>query len=383
MTNDDLIRLVINGVVISWTAVAALNILAASVYDAGQYRVKRLLRQWPDDKRLQARPLISIIVPFQNDQSVILPCLESILKNNYPKYEVILTNASSQDATADKVREFIAAKSKKTLSLIDNGDIQNLQGAVQLAAQAAGGDLIMVLSPRCRLEDSALLSAVLRLNLTAADSVGLNVKVRPENKLLGLYEQYEYMVRYQARKINSLLHQSRGFENAVIYQRQALSTVQGNKIRYHYAADAVAYRQPSASFAEAVRRQKRRPAEAGGIWQIGARVYLSAMRILAPFLFIFFIYEAVFFRQTFLFGLAWISLIIFLSLSALADERATLKSKLALIVLSPMMYGPFFLTSLISPVTAIRNLVYSLYKRFASKLRLPRFFSGTKKEKIA
>jgi biofilm PGA synthesis N-glycosyltransferase PgaC len=199
MTNDDLIRLVINGVVISWTAVAALNILAASVYDAGQYRVKRLLRQWPDDKRLQARPLISIIVPFQNDQSVILPCLESILKNNYPKYEVILTNASSQDATADKVREFIAAKSKKTLSLIDNGDIQNLQGAVQLAAQAAGGDLIMVLSPRCRLEDSALLSAVLRLNLTAADSVGLNVKVRPENKLLGLYEQYEYMVRYQAR----------------------------------------------------------------------------------------------------------------------------------------------------------------------------------------
>jgi glycosyltransferase involved in cell wall biosynthesis len=380
MTNDELIRLVVNGVVISGTAIAALNVMAASVYDARQYKFKKFIKQHPNARQLRPRPLISIIIPFENDRPTITDSLTSIVENRYRKFEVVLVNAGSSDGTVEATRQFIAGRSKKQFRLLAE-PAENYSAAISTAAQSAGGEAVMVIDGRTRLQESALINAVLAMNLAQVDSIGLNVKVSPENRLIGLFEQYEYLAQFQARKLSSLAHQRRGFEKGVIYLRKTQGSIY-DRPRYRYASGALLLSLPSRSYGQAMRRQRQRP-ETAGPFNAAARVYLSAIRVVAPFLFIFFIYQAFYLRQVFLFGLAWISLIVFLSLTVLADEYASKRSKLGLIALTPMMYAPIFLASLLAPVLAFKNLVYGFAHGLKARLHLPRFFSGHKEEKIA
>ncbi|MGB6066784.1 MAG: glycosyltransferase family 2 protein [Desulfomonilaceae bacterium] len=49
-------------------------------------------------------PLISVIVPAHNEQSTIRECLESVLNQNYPQFELILVDDRSDDLTASIAR---------------------------------------------------------------------------------------------------------------------------------------------------------------------------------------------------------------------------------------------------------------------------------------
>jgi chlorobactene glucosyltransferase len=44
-------------------------------------------------------PLVSILIPARNEENNIRPCLESLLKQDYPNFEIIVLDDSSTDAT--------------------------------------------------------------------------------------------------------------------------------------------------------------------------------------------------------------------------------------------------------------------------------------------
>ena len=50
------------------------------------------------------KTLISIIVPVYNTEKYIERCLDSIMKQDYPNFEVILVNDGSTDEKARKQR---------------------------------------------------------------------------------------------------------------------------------------------------------------------------------------------------------------------------------------------------------------------------------------
>ena len=50
-------------------------------------------------------PFVSVLVPARNEESNIVRCLESLLAQNYPNFEIIVANDRSTDKTEQIVRE--------------------------------------------------------------------------------------------------------------------------------------------------------------------------------------------------------------------------------------------------------------------------------------
>jgi chlorobactene glucosyltransferase len=65
-------------------------------------------------------PLISVIVPAHNEESGIRECLESVLKQDYPNFELILVDDRSQDATLTISTEIIAGRPNARIINVDS-----------------------------------------------------------------------------------------------------------------------------------------------------------------------------------------------------------------------------------------------------------------------
>jgi hypothetical protein len=290
------------------------------------------------------------------------------------------------DDTKRLVRSFIREHPGKDIRLIAKRKTAGFSKAIYSGANHASGELLMVLPASSKLDRNALMLAVRQFALLPnVGSVGLNVSVEPNYTILGLYERLEYLVRYQARKLNSLVSAQRAFEHGVIYKRQALARVQGQKalkdrfkVKFSYASEAFINIRPS-SYKSIFDRQKRRSDQVKHGPSRVLQLYLVTMQVLAPFLFIYFIFEALYFKQVFLIGLTWAALTLFLILTIVASESYSRFQKLRLVFLSPAMYGPFFLATFIRPLIGIRNIVVLLSSLI---LKGPRILFSTLKRSV-
>ncbi len=68
------------------------------------------IRRYPEPVFQENPPLISIIVPAYNEEKVITHCIESILKSDYPRLEIILVDDGSKDQTYSIMKEFELAQ---------------------------------------------------------------------------------------------------------------------------------------------------------------------------------------------------------------------------------------------------------------------------------
>lgn len=58
------------------------------------------------DKNQSVQPLVSIIIPTKNSSKTLLPTLESIMKQTYKKYEIIVVDNYSTDGTVELARRY-------------------------------------------------------------------------------------------------------------------------------------------------------------------------------------------------------------------------------------------------------------------------------------
>jgi chlorobactene glucosyltransferase len=58
------------------------------------------------NQQLYTIPKVSIILPAKNEQKNLEKCIESLLNQDYPNYELILINDASEDKTLDIMKEF-------------------------------------------------------------------------------------------------------------------------------------------------------------------------------------------------------------------------------------------------------------------------------------
>lgn len=90
-------------------------------------------------------PLISVLVPARNEEANIATCLESLRKQDYPNYEILVLDDNSSDSTAAIV-ESIAAEDSRVKLLhgepLPEGWAGKPFACHQLAAQAKGSWLL-------------------------------------------------------------------------------------------------------------------------------------------------------------------------------------------------------------------------------------------------
>lgn len=101
----------------------------------------------PNKQPLQSAPLLSIIIPARNEEAVIQRCLEGVLAQDYPNYEVIVVDDNSSDATGAIVEHVALQHANLRLvrgSPLPEGWVGKCH-ACQQGARAAKGEWLLFL----------------------------------------------------------------------------------------------------------------------------------------------------------------------------------------------------------------------------------------------
>jgi chlorobactene glucosyltransferase len=93
----------------------------------------------------QDEPLISVLIPARDEEANIKTCLESLQKQDYPNFEILVLDDNSSDGTADIVRRIAATDDRIQLlegKLLPKGWAGKSYACYQLAKKAKGSWLL-------------------------------------------------------------------------------------------------------------------------------------------------------------------------------------------------------------------------------------------------
>jgi len=123
---------------------------------------------------------VSIIIPCRNEEKHIGKCLETILKQNYPKerMEVLVVDGMSEDKTRKIVKRFQIRNPKFQLRLLDNPK-RFTNFAWNLGIKESKGEILILVGAHSFYKEDYVLKCVKYLNEYDADNVGGTIITLP------------------------------------------------------------------------------------------------------------------------------------------------------------------------------------------------------------
>lgn len=94
---------------------------------------------------MEKRPLVSIISPTYNHEKYLADCIESVLSQSYPDWEMIILNDGSTDRTAEIAATYRDADSRIRLVNQENVGIFRLSETYNKGVAMAKGDYLAIL----------------------------------------------------------------------------------------------------------------------------------------------------------------------------------------------------------------------------------------------
>ena len=137
-----------------------------------------LVRLEPVTQKLEATPMVSVCVPARDEERGIQACLESLLKQDYPKFEVIVVNDHSTDRTGELIRE-LAEKNSHLIAMEGEELPKGWLGkpfALYQAFQKAKGEVLLFTDADPVFEPNALGTAVFTMQERKLDALTLMPK---------------------------------------------------------------------------------------------------------------------------------------------------------------------------------------------------------------
>lgn len=135
-----------------------------------------LVRLEPFTDKLDDPPVVSVCVPARDEERGIRACLESLLKQDYPEFEVIVVNDHSTDRTGELIREL---KDSRLIAL-DGEDLpEGWLGkpfALHQAFQKARGEILLFTDADPVFGPNALCTAVFTMQERKLDALTLMPK---------------------------------------------------------------------------------------------------------------------------------------------------------------------------------------------------------------
>jgi cellulose synthase/poly-beta-1,6-N-acetylglucosamine synthase-like glycosyltransferase len=139
-------------------------------------------------------PLISIIVPCFNEETVITNSLKSLVQIDYPSYEIIVIDDGSTDRTSEFVQKYIDQNESEPIQLItkeNGGKAESLNFGIA----KAHGEFLLFVDADSQIDKNSLKEGIIyHLNDSSIAAVAGAVKVRNTNSLITMYQELEYGV---------------------------------------------------------------------------------------------------------------------------------------------------------------------------------------------
>ncbi len=175
-----------------------------------------------------ALPPVSIIVPAYNEAAVIGQAIESLLRLDYPSFEVLVVDDGSTDGTAEVAREWEGERGGVEIRVLrkrNGGKATALNAGIAQARHP----YILCMDSDSWLEPDSLRTAVTHFHDASVGAVAGNVKIANRNRLLTKLQALEYIEGL------NMPRRAQGFIAAVnivpgpvgLFRREALEEVGG------------------------------------------------------------------------------------------------------------------------------------------------------------
>jgi biofilm PGA synthesis N-glycosyltransferase PgaC len=137
-------------------------------------------------------PLVTILVPANNEGAVIQGSIRSLLKLDYPHYEIVVIDDGSKDDTYRKACVFEGSHGKAEVRVIrkKNGGKSR---ALNTGIAAANGDFVLCMDGDSALHPLTLKRAVRHLSDPRVAAVAGSVKVVNRTNILSTLQALEYV----------------------------------------------------------------------------------------------------------------------------------------------------------------------------------------------
>jgi len=193
-----------------------------------------LIRIYPVKEELVAYPYISVCVPARNEERDIKNCVESLLSQDYPNFEVIVVDDNSNDNTA----KIVCSMTEQYPNLIFVAGAQLASGwtgkpyALHQAYQRSRGQYLLFTDADLRYQSHALKTAIHTMICKDIDLLTL----MPAVIFGSFWERVVQPVIFgfiaaltNFRKVNSESHQSAmGFGAFLLFKKEAYQKIGGH-----------------------------------------------------------------------------------------------------------------------------------------------------------
>ncbi|MBN1846362.1 MAG: glycosyltransferase [Sedimentisphaerales bacterium] len=133
-------------------------------------------------------PLVSVIVAARNEEKTIRPALESLLRQNYPHYEIIAVNDRSTDATGQILDAVARTESRLHVIHVEElpPDWLGKNHALYLASVRARGDYLLFTDADVEMAPYTLAKAVRYLLENDLDHITLAPEMRAKGRAIDM-----------------------------------------------------------------------------------------------------------------------------------------------------------------------------------------------------
>ncbi len=403
MSNDQaILAAFLSTTVLGWI-LSIVDFIGGNAYDLRSLTKKRPRILHPTSKRFRHRPLISVIVPAHNEALAIRRCITQLFNSSYRKFEVIIVDDASTDATKKLVKDVSKLSPRRSIKLVS----KRHQSGKAMAALAgfqkhASGELILVLDADTLVDRTALRAIANHFTDEGTELGLLNVQVVEHPSVIGLMQRFDYIKANQTRKVNSLfnsevylgsrisgtVYRRSVFRRIIKLQHSAQSNASavglamasiGNKTcRVRYIHDAVLFTEPLTSLANLISQRSRWVL---GDWQVFStslkqifgkgrsqttklaklRLPLSAWQqvatIIELFVIAYFMYLAIFLQQPAMYFILWAAASFILLFNILISSQMSVKSRLNLIPYTPLMFHLLLVMRLIEVLSILKSVI--------------------------
>lgn len=110
------------------TVIITVLVITTGIFGTWLYFLVYMLKSFKESPTLRhfgepsnrAFPLISVIVPARNEEEYITRCLDGLVKQDYPNFEIILVDDSSEDGTWEIMQKY-STKYKELVTALQAG----------------------------------------------------------------------------------------------------------------------------------------------------------------------------------------------------------------------------------------------------------------------
>ena len=144
-----------------------------------------------DRKRIgKYKPLVSIIIPCYNEEMTLKNCVESLIRQSYPYFEIIVVNDGSKDNTEQVAQELVKLHNKVKFYSKPNG---GKASALNYGIMQALGEIVVCIDADSMFLKDTLRQLVLSFYNPNVIAVGGNVRVANRSKFLNKHQAVEYI----------------------------------------------------------------------------------------------------------------------------------------------------------------------------------------------